>query len=129
MASNTASEIWSATLSGCPSVTDSDVNRCLLTAHLSAFGCSPLLDGRFVGLQGADIIPRARHDDAIDRFMTHQPLDKIAGGVGIPPCIEKLTDQAAHRSGKVVDTQRHVARGRLWSFFDKRGDARSPIAH
>src|SRR6185436_12504444 len=27
MASRTASEIWSAILSGCPSVTDSDVNR------------------------------------------------------------------------------------------------------
>ena len=27
MASRTASEIWSQTLSGCPSVTDSDVNR------------------------------------------------------------------------------------------------------
>jgi hypothetical protein len=26
-ASSTASEIWSASLSGCPSVTDSDVNR------------------------------------------------------------------------------------------------------
>src|SRR3982751_557563 len=29
-ASRTASEIWSATLSGWPSVTDSDVNRCSL---------------------------------------------------------------------------------------------------
>src|SRR5918992_2064646 len=28
IASRTASEIWSASLSGCPSVTDSDVNRC-----------------------------------------------------------------------------------------------------
>jgi hypothetical protein len=27
MASSTASEIWSATLSGCPSVTDSEVKR------------------------------------------------------------------------------------------------------
>jgi hypothetical protein len=27
-ASSTASEIWSAILSGCPSDTDSDVNRC-----------------------------------------------------------------------------------------------------
>src|SRR5580658_10636719 len=27
IASSTASEIWSATLSGCPSVTDSDVNK------------------------------------------------------------------------------------------------------
>ena len=27
MASKTASEIWSQSLSGCPSVTDSDVNR------------------------------------------------------------------------------------------------------
>ena len=27
IASSTASEIWSATLSGCPSETDSDVNR------------------------------------------------------------------------------------------------------
>src|SRR5437899_677392 len=36
-ASRTPSEIWSAILSGCPSVTDSDVNRDLpLTMHLSS---------------------------------------------------------------------------------------------
>src|SRR4249920_745832 len=38
MASRTASEIWSATLSGCPSVTDSDVNwkvRALIGPNLS----------------------------------------------------------------------------------------------
>ena len=29
MASSTASDIWSHILSGCPSVTDSDVNRCI----------------------------------------------------------------------------------------------------
>src|SRR6187399_3036237 len=37
-ASRTASEIWSATLSGCPSVTDSDVNwnvRALIGSNLS----------------------------------------------------------------------------------------------
>ncbi len=28
IASRTASDIWSATLSGCPSATDSDVKRC-----------------------------------------------------------------------------------------------------
>ena len=30
MASSTASEIWSQILSGCPSVTDSDVKKCLI---------------------------------------------------------------------------------------------------
>src|SRR3982751_470766 len=33
-ASSTPSEIWSAILSGCPSVTDSDVNRYSLSANL-----------------------------------------------------------------------------------------------
>jgi hypothetical protein len=34
-ASRTPSEIWSATLSGCPSVTDSDVNRNSFSERLS----------------------------------------------------------------------------------------------
>src|SRR5690606_4884619 len=35
-ASSTASEIWSQTLSGCPSVTDSDVNRLLRRSLLNS---------------------------------------------------------------------------------------------
>ena len=38
IASSTASDIWSATLSGCPSDTDSDVNRNSLMAPLVATG-------------------------------------------------------------------------------------------
>src|SRR3954449_13233062 len=45
-ASRTPSEIWSAILSGWPSVTDSDVNRYSLSdigaKSLAAFGCSPV---------------------------------------------------------------------------------------
>ena len=37
-ASRTASEIWSAILSGCPSVTDSDVKRCLWCAAMHSPG-------------------------------------------------------------------------------------------
>src|SRR5690606_30955830 len=36
IASSTASEIWSVTLSGCPSVTDSDVNTCRLATAMGA---------------------------------------------------------------------------------------------
>ena len=39
MASNIESEIWSATLSGCPSVTDSEVNRCGLIAFIHYHPC------------------------------------------------------------------------------------------
>src|SRR6185503_4609031 len=38
IASSTASEIWSATLSGCPSDTDSDVNRKSLIACAPSYG-------------------------------------------------------------------------------------------
>src|ERR1700748_3357022 len=38
IASRTLSEIWSATLSGCPSVTDSDVKRCSPSASGFEFG-------------------------------------------------------------------------------------------
>ena len=37
-ASRTASEIWSAILSGCPSVTDSDVNICLRLSAIFLIG-------------------------------------------------------------------------------------------
>src|SRR2546421_6493111 len=40
IASSTASEIWSATLSGCPSDTDSDVNRKSLIACAPSYGRS-----------------------------------------------------------------------------------------
>jgi len=39
MASRMESEIWSATLSGCPSVTDSEVNRCGLIAFMHCLPC------------------------------------------------------------------------------------------
>src|SRR3954465_5606236 len=38
IASSTASEIWSATLSGCPSDTDSEVNRKSLIACVPCYG-------------------------------------------------------------------------------------------
>ncbi|MCL6317606.1 DUF2684 family protein [Pectobacterium atrosepticum] len=41
MASRTASEIWSAILSGCPSETDSDVKRCLAMSFFT-FKSKPL---------------------------------------------------------------------------------------
>src|SRR5688572_30882767 len=48
--SSTASEIWSATLSGCPSVTDSEVKRrvcrCLLTLVLPQSSSGPRLAQR-----------------------------------------------------------------------------------
>src|SRR4051794_15237993 len=51
-ASSTASEIWSETLSGCPSVTDSEVNRNSFSASGAVTGAMPpevlvdcLLDG------------------------------------------------------------------------------------
>src|SRR5205823_6463037 len=64
-ASSTPSEIWSATLSGCPSVTDSDVNRNSLSlstvmgspgfAPLVSLGCrAPAAGPAFAALDEVD---------------------------------------------------------------------------
>src|SRR5579872_1753140 len=80
-ASSTASEIWSAILSGCPSVTDSDVNKCrccadiallkstrgwsyLLVTQMTKFSCSTVLrqsrEYQIALQEGVHLPPRGR---------------------------------------------------------------------
>src|SRR6266566_1574382 len=81
IASSTASEIWSATLSGCPSDTDSDVNRKSLIARR-------LLIGRPQGYQTLVSIPQ--RPSAPDREITLA----AAARVGNRPRLAHLWDVA-----------------------------------
>src|SRR5213078_1954948 len=58
MASSTASEIWSAILSGCPSVTDSEVNVCSVMVAASLAGRPPraLATPRLVAESGRHLV-------------------------------------------------------------------------
>src|SRR5207253_1957906 len=92
-ASRTESEIWSATLSGCPSVTDSDVNDQLAAAavaparvparhHQVAHACEP---GERVHLR-AELLAEpghldeaARHDRRLRVVAEPEPVDGARG--------------------------------------------------
>src|SRR5579862_284442 len=78
-ASRTASETWSATLSGCPSVTDSEVNEKLFTARgrlASLVGRTPAhqrgreLVQRLAGQHGTDALG--------DRHLDPEPVRELA---------------------------------------------------
>src|SRR6187551_449481 len=88
-ASRTASEIWSATLSGCPSVTDSDVNwnvRALIASNLSrdpAARQPGSLDGRIPLHQpGQELGQRDPVEDGADalgdRHLDAEPVGEVA---------------------------------------------------
>src|SRR5918994_4229359 len=74
-ASRTPSEIWSATLSGWPSVTDSDVKRYSFSANLLMAGAPR------GGDSACSQIRQARHRrqlaDALVQFVGSQPRDAI----------------------------------------------------
>src|SRR5580692_1415618 len=83
MASRTASEIWSATLSGCPSETDSEVNEKLLLMMSNPFRylAKILLETTpNLGAREVVILRSARFD--FDR--THQ-RGQAAGGFPVEP--------------------------------------------
>lgn len=83
-ASRTPSEIWSQTLSGCPSVTDSEVNRYSLSDSSRALIGSVLLPGREHEL-GAKLIVLVGDGEA-DRM---DPGDVVAQG-----CVQGILRQA-----------------------------------
>src|SRR5581483_10003795 len=81
-ASRTAAEIWSAILSGCPSVTDSDVNRKLRAAMNSA-QCTCLLGGRRANHQRrGQLVNRQACEHGAhalgDRHLDPEPMREVA---------------------------------------------------
>src|ERR1700753_3085128 len=79
IASRTPSEIWSATLSGCPSVTDSDVKRCSPSASGLEFGIGEgeTKEPAKQGLLGRGLRPTAAarvRDEVDDQRHALQPV-------------------------------------------------------
>src|SRR5215213_9864722 len=83
-ASRTPSEIWSAILSGCPSVTDSEVNRNSLSLisfmrweSVASRSC-PLLGIRLTALALLALVEVDDHRDALERVLRAQAvLDEV----------------------------------------------------
>src|SRR3954470_10604541 len=77
-ASSTPSEIWSDTLSGWPSVTDSDVNRYSLSANPAMRG-SPLEVVREPAVDSSSGHPEHRLEDLAPRRRRHRLVDLVEG--------------------------------------------------
>src|SRR6185436_15704427 len=98
-ASSTASEIWSATLSGWPSVTDSEVNRCSLIARKGISRAGPPSLLRLLprhqggqGIGGGDASPGDIADRGGDRQLEAAVGGQIAQRPGCRQPLHHLTD-------------------------------------
>src|SRR5262245_6346358 len=121
-ASRTPSEIWSAILSGCPSVTDSDVKRCCLMRwacldrgdeqrrSLPAGPAAPgpplrwacrLLDGR-EGLERRRAPAAAPGHDALQRPQVGERLRVALEGAGRVGQVHRLLDVDPEEPGHLV---------------------------
>src|SRR5579862_7329217 len=94
MASSTTSEIWSATLSGWPSETDSDVKR--KSCAMLCFRCVP------AGLEPLSV-PSRPHGRLARASLFHcrQPGGELGGGKAVILCAARLDLDGAHQRGNM----------------------------
>src|SRR3954452_23606391 len=90
MASSTASEIWSASLSGCPSVTDSEVNRYLCAMSAGVYRPPPP--------------PPARNEEELGAFgqELRDAVEDRAGELGLGPGSQRLVVAGRRQDHRVV---------------------------
>src|SRR5215212_5917507 len=104
IASRTPSEIWSATLSGWPSVTDSDVKRYSPSASGFEVGMAGILEELRLAPESVSVAPAARRGDEIDD--QRDPLELV----GFPHPVLQVVGPVADDQAAVVDLDRDPRR-------------------